>query len=137
MATVKIAPPRMSKFRGRRRVLHRRQQPLDDVQRDEPDRDVDVEDPVPADVLGQEAADERADHERDAEHRAEEALVLAALGRGEQVADDREGDREERACADALDASEQDQLAMFWLRPDSAEPIRKIMMPIMNIGLRP
>ena len=26
---------------------------------------------------------------------------------------------------------------MFWLRPDSAEPIRKIVMPIISIGLRP
>ena len=28
-------------------------------------------------------------------------------------------------------------IAMFWLRPDSAEPIRKITMPSMKIGLRP
>ncbi len=27
--------------------------------------------------------------------------------------------------------------AMVWLRPDSAEPTRKIPMPIMKIGLRP
>ena len=95
---------------ARRRLrLDRRQQPLDHDQRDDPDRDVDVEDPVPADVLGQEAADERAGHERDAEHGPEQALVLAALLRGEQVADDRERDREQRTGADALDASEQDQ----------------------------
>ena len=79
--------------RGRR--LDRRQQPLDDDQRDDPDRDVDVEDPVPAEVLGQQPADERAGDERDAEDGAEEALVLAALLRGEQVADDRERDREQ------------------------------------------
>ena len=28
-------------------------------------------------------------------------------------------------------------MPMFWLRPDRAEPIRKITMPIMKIGLRP
>ena len=28
-------------------------------------------------------------------------------------------------------------MPMFWLRPDSAEPIRKMTMPIMKIGLRP
>ncbi len=28
-------------------------------------------------------------------------------------------------------------MVMFWLRPDSADPIRKITMPVMNIGLRP
>ena len=42
--------------------------------------------------------------------RAEQALVLAAFGRREQVADDGERDREERAGAEALDAAEQDQL---------------------------
>ena len=72
---------------------------------------VDVEDPVPADVVGQEAAEGGPDDERDPEHGAEQALVLAALGRREQVADDRERDREERAGADALDAPEQDELA--------------------------
>ena len=66
---------------------------------------------MPAQVLGQPAADERAGDERDAEHGPEEALVLAALLRAEQVADDRERDREQRACADALDAAEQDQHA--------------------------
>ena len=109
--TVKIAPPMRSKLRVAAAVLTVGQQPLDDDQRDDPDRDVDVEDPVPAQVLGQPAADERAGDERDAEHGPEEALVLAALLRGEQVADDRERDREQRACADALDASEQDQHA--------------------------
>ena len=28
-------------------------------------------------------------------------------------------------------------MPMFWLRPDSAEPTRKITMPSMYIGLRP
>ena len=79
MATVKIAPPRMSKLRVALRGLDRRQQALDDDERDDADRDVDVEDPVPAEVLGQEAADERADDEGDAEDRPEQALVLAAL----------------------------------------------------------
>ena len=56
------------------------------------------------------AADGRAEQERDAEHEAEEALVLAALGGREEVADDRERDREERAGAEALDAAEQHEL---------------------------
>ena len=81
MATVKITPPRTSKLRARGRRLDGRQQPLDDDQGDDADRDVDVEDPVPADVLGQAAADERAGDERDTEHGTEQALVLAALGR--------------------------------------------------------
>ena len=68
---------------------------------------------------------------------AEQALVPAALGRGEQVADDGQRDREQRAGAEALDAAEQDQLPIFWLRPDRAEPMRKSVMPIMSSGLRP
>ena len=28
-------------------------------------------------------------------------------------------------------------IPMFWLSPDRAEPMRKITMPIMKIGLRP
>ena len=41
--------------------------------------------------------------ELSAEHGAEEALVLAPLRGREDVADDRERDREERAGAQALD----------------------------------
>ena len=111
IATVKIAPPRMSKFLVAFAVLTVGSDPLDDDERDDPDRDVDVEDPVPADLLGQEAADERADDERDAEDGTEQALVLAALLRGEQVADDRQRDREQRTGADALDAAEEDEHA--------------------------
>ena len=51
------------------------------------------------------------DDERDPEHGPEQALVLAALLRGEHVADDRERHGEQRTGADALDASEQDQHA--------------------------
>ena len=111
IATVKIAPPSRSKLRVADGRLDRRQQPLDDDQRDDPDRDVDVEDPVPAQVLGQPAADERTGHERDPEDRTEQALVLAAFLGREQVTDDRQRDREQRAGADALDASEQDEHA--------------------------
>jgi hypothetical protein len=93
---------------------------------------------VPAEVLGQEAAEQRAGDERDAEHGAEQALVLASLARREQVADDRERDREQRArrrCPGC--PGTRMSIPMFWLRPDSAEPIRKMTMPIMKIGLRP
>src|SRR5450759_4329415 len=82
----------------------------DDRERHEADRDVDEEDPVPRGLLGHEAAEQRPDDRADAEHRAEQALVLAALGRGEQVADDGEADREQGAGAEALDAPKDDQL---------------------------
>ena len=107
-------------------------------ERDQPDGQVDEEDVVPAEGVGQEAADERPEDERDAEHEAEEALVLAALGGREQVADDREGDREERTRAEALEPSEQHELRTCpGCSPDSAEPMRKSVMPTMKIGLRP
>ena len=51
-----------------------------------------------------------SDQESDAEDGTEEALVLAALGRREEIADDGQRDREERACAESLDAAEGDQL---------------------------
>ena len=107
MATVKITPPRTSKLRVARGFFTVGSSRVDDEQATEADRDIDVEDPVPADLLGQEAADERADDEGDAEDGTEQALVLAALGRREQVTDDRQRDREQRTGADALDPAEQ------------------------------
>ena len=86
------------------------QQPPDDGQADDADRDVDEEDPVPAGVIGEQAADGRAEDERQPEHGAEQALVAAPLGRAEQVTDDGQRDREQRAGTEALQAAEDDQL---------------------------
>ena len=52
----------------------------------------------------------RFDEHGQAEHGTEQALVAAALGRCEQVADDRERDREQRAGAETLDPSRPDEL---------------------------
>ena len=82
----------------------------DHRERDRPDRDVDVEDPAPAEVVDEEPAEERPDHGREAEHRTEVALVLAALARRDDVADDREGDDHQAACPEALQRAEADQL---------------------------
>ena len=87
-----------------------RQRAPDDVQHDDPERDVDEEDPVPAEVVGDQAADGRTEQEADAEHGAEEALVLAALRRREDVGDDGQRDREQRAGAEALEAAEGEEL---------------------------
>ena len=65
---------------------------------------------MPAEVVGDQPADGRTDEERDAEHRPEEALVLAALRGREDVTDDRQRDREQGAGTQALDAAEQDEL---------------------------
>ena len=77
------------------------------------------------------------DERRHAEDGAEEALVLAPLGRREEVADHRQRDREERARAEALDAPEQDQLPHRLASPERTEPTRKSVIPIMRSGLRP
>jgi hypothetical protein len=79
-------------------------------QREHPDRDVDVEDPAPGEVVDEEPAEERSDHRRDAEDRSEEALVAAAVARRDDVADDREGHHEETAAAEPLQRAERDQL---------------------------
>ena len=65
---------------------------------------------MPRAVLGEQAAEERAEDGRDAEHGPEQALVLAALPGFEQVADDGEADGEQRSGAESLDAPEDDQL---------------------------
>ena len=83
------------------------QEAIDDREGDQADGQVDEEDPVPAEVLRQPAAQQRAEDGRDAEHGAEQALVLAALAGREQVTDDRERDGEDGAGADTLDAPEE------------------------------
>ncbi len=82
----------------------------DDDERDDADRQVDVEHPAPAEVLGEEPAEEGAQHARDAEDGAEEALVLSALARGDQVADDRHRQHHEAAAAQPLERPEADEL---------------------------
>ena len=94
-----------------------RQGPPDHDEDDRAERQVDEEDPVPADRVGDDPADRRPDDGAEAEHRSEEALVLAPLGRREDVADDRERHGEQRARAEALDAAEQDELPHLLRQP--------------------
>jgi hypothetical protein len=82
----------------------------DHYQRDEADRDVDVEDPTPGEVVDEEAAEQRADHRRDAEHCTEEALVAAAVAWRDDVADDGDRRHEQAASTEPLDRAEDDQL---------------------------
>ncbi len=83
---------------------------VDDRQRQQAERQVDIEDPSPAELIDDEAAEQRAEHRRDAEHAAEEALIAAALARGDDVADDGNGGDDEAAAAEPLDDAEGDQL---------------------------
>src|SRR5207253_8709695 len=69
-----------------------------------------VEDPAPAEVVGEVAADGRTDDGRDAEDASKDALELRALGRRVQIADRREYAREQHAAKNSLDPPEGDQL---------------------------
>src|SRR5215472_1723662 len=51
------------------------------------ERNVDVEDPTPAQVLDEIAADQRPDDGRDAEHRAEQTLIASTFARRDDIAD--------------------------------------------------
>jgi hypothetical protein len=89
----------------------------DHEKRDRADRQVDVEDPAPGEVVHEEAADERPDHGREAEDGAEVALVAAALARGDDVADHRDGRHHQTAASEALQRAEGDQLRHVLARP--------------------
>ncbi len=91
-------------------VLEPVQRAVGDDQRDDAQRDVDEEDPVPGQVVDEEPAEQRTGDRGDGEHRAEVALVATPLPRGDDVADDRERQRHETAGAEALDAPRRDEL---------------------------
>ena len=88
----------------------------DDEERGDADRHVHEEDPAPAvdaedaALAGEEPADDRAEHARGAEHGEEVALVLGALPRRDDVADDGQRQREQPAGAEALDGAVERQL---------------------------
>ena len=110
----------------------------DHDEREHADRQVDVEDPAPGQVVDEEAAEQRADHRRDAEDGAEEALVAAALARRDDVADHGDRDHDQPAAAEPLERAEGDQLApCSALSPQSAEPTRKITIAVCSTSLRP
>ena len=110
----------------------------DDDERDGADRDVDVEDPAPGELLDEDAAEQRPDDARHAEHRAEQPLVAAALAGRDDVADDRLRADHQPAAAETLDGPERDQLDhACWLSPESTEPARKMTIAAWKKTLRP
>ena len=70
---------------------------------------VDVEDPVPREVVDEEAAEQRPDHGRDAEDAAHQPRVAPAVARRDDVADRGLRADHQRAAAEALDRAEEDQ----------------------------
>ena len=77
--------------------------------RDHADRDVDEEDPVPVDVLGDQAADERADREGERGDAGPDADRRSPLLRRERDSDDRERRRVHQRRAEPLDDARRDQ----------------------------
>ena len=77
---------------------------------DHAERQVDVEGPAPAPVVGDGAADQRAADHRERHDAGHHALVLAALPGRDQVADDRHDADHQTAGAEALDGAEADEL---------------------------
>ena len=61
----------------RRACVGRVQDDLQDDERDDPDREVDVEDPAPREMVDEEPAEQRPDHRRDAEDGAHQARSSA------------------------------------------------------------
>ena len=82
----------------------------DHGERGRPDRKVDVEDPPPGQVVDEKAAEQGADHGREPEDGAEEALVAAAVARRDDVPDDGHRHDQEPAAAESLQRAEGDQL---------------------------
>src|SRR4029453_16353858 len=89
----------------------------DDREGDRAEREVDVEDPPPGEVVDEEAAEQRSRDDGDAEHRSEEALVAAAVAWCDEVADDGHRPDDQVAGAEAPNRAERDQLRHGLPRP--------------------
>ena len=87
-------------------VQHR----AEDDERRNAQRQVDVEDPPPRQVLGEHATQQGPYHRGHPEHGAEEAHVAAPLARRDDVADHSQDEHHEPAAADALKRPEADEL---------------------------
>ena len=74
----------------------------DHQQREQAERQVDIEDPAPGGVLHQKTADQRADHRRQAENAAEQPLIAAAVGGRDDVGDRRHADHHQAAAAEQI-----------------------------------
>ena len=86
-------------------------------QREQPQRQVDIEDPAPGSVLHDKAADQRADHRRQAKHTAEQPLIAPAFGRRDHVGYRRHADDHQTAAAEPLKGAHQHQLRHVLRQP--------------------
>ena len=95
---------------GARRPLRLLERELHDDGGENAEGHVDVEDPAPRELVGDEPADDRPDHARNPPHAAEERLHPRALLDRVDVADDCHPERHERARAESLHRAEDDEL---------------------------
>ncbi len=101
------------------------------------DRDVDEEDPAPAEVLGEETADERADRQRERGDARPDPDRHPALARRERGRDDRERRGVHQRGTDALDDAPGDQRLPLSASPQKRDAIVKITIPITKMRRRP
>ena len=104
---------------------------------DNAERQVDVENPFPCDIVRNVSAEQRPENAGHAEHRAEQSAQLAAVFRRNGIEHDREGDRYERAAADALNRAVDAQCTMESAVPHRIDPSMNTKMPKMKNFLRP
>ena len=112
------------------------QRALQDDDREDGEGEGDEEVPAPAQRVGDDTAEERAADRGDGHDRAEEAHVLAALARADDVGHDDLAERGEAAGADALDRAERDQHAGVLREPGAAVASTKIAIAIWMSSLR-
>ncbi|MNH00129.1 hypothetical protein D3C79_593150 [compost metagenome] len=82
----------------------------DHRQGENPQRQIDIEDPAPGEMLHQPPAEQRPDHRRQAKHPAEQPLIAPAIGRWDHVAHHRHGHYQQTAATQSLQCPHQDQL---------------------------
>ena len=87
------------------------QEESDQRQGDQPERQVDVEDPSPAEVVGDEATDQRSDDAPQSEDAHDQAHPAATLAGRKDVADGGDAQGHQGAATDAGERSGGDQLA--------------------------
>ena len=123
--------------RGRRSREHRSPEVVDDVvdpsqvawhpagydnESNRTDREVDVEDPAPREVIDEEPAEQRPNDAGEPENGAEEAHVAAAIARRDYVADDRLRPYHQPARAEALCGPKGDELDHRMAEPGKSGP---------------
>ena len=144
-AAIRSAPTRRSRARLQasrcRRPVGARQAEVatDEGQGDEADGDVEVEDPAPAEHPGvdDQAAEEGTDQAREGEGAGEEAHVAAPLPRGEDVAQDDEGEGLEAAAPMPCRARKATSWVIDCDSPARTEAARNNTMDAMKVGRRP